>query len=159
MTLDYTPDYILVNMVSNGAAATFQIGELAKRSDLSVDAIRFYERRKLLPPPIRTSGRFRLYTADDVERLRFIRQMQTLGFSLTEITRLAQLRTDKDHACESVRGFLKSKLAEVAVKIQELHQVQTELRTDLRKCNQALKHRRGKKACACPVLEGTEASH
>jgi MerR family mercuric resistance operon transcriptional regulator len=141
------------------ATSAFQIGELAKRSHLTVDAIRFYERRKLLPAPIRTAGRFRLYTHNDVERLRFIRQMQTLGFSLTEITRLAQLRTDKDHACESVREFLKAKLAEVAVKIQELQQVQAELTMDLRKCNQALKHRRGKKACACPVLEGTEASH
>lgn len=85
--------------------------------------------------------------------------MQTLGFSLKEITRLAQLRTDKDHTCESVREFLRTKLTEVAAKIRELQQVQAELRTDLRKCNQALRHRRGKKACACPVLEGTEASH
>jgi len=145
-------------MSRNGATAAFQIGELAKRSHLTVDAIRFYERRKLLPTPIRTGGRFRLYTENDVERLRFVRQMQTLGFSLKEIARLAHLRSDKDHACESVRGFLKAKLAEVAVKIDELQQVQVELQTDLRKCNQALKHRRGKKACACPVLEGTEAS-
>jgi DNA-binding transcriptional MerR regulator len=140
------------------ATGAFQIGELAKRSHLSVDAIRFYERRKLLPTPIRTTGRFRLYTDNDVERLRFIRQMQTLGFSPKEITRLAQLRTDKDHACESVRDFLRTKLTEVAVKIQELQQVQAELKADLRKCNHALKHRHGKKACACPVLEGTEIS-
>jgi DNA-binding transcriptional MerR regulator len=146
-------------MSSNGVTAAFQIGELAKRSELSVDAIRFYERRKLLPTPIRTAGRFRLYTENDLERLHFIRKMQMLGFSLKEITRLAQLRTDKDHACESVREFLRTKLAEVALKIRELQQVQAELRTDLRKCNQALKHRRGKKTCACPVLEGTEVSH
>ena len=146
-------------MSSNGVTAAFQIGELAKRSQLTVDAIRFYERRKLLPMPIRTAGRFRQYTENDVDRLRFVRQMQTLGFSLAEITRLAQLRIDKDHACESVREFLKAKLAEVAVKVQELQQVQTELKTDLRKCNQALKQRRGKKACACPVLNETEARH
>lgn len=146
-------------MASNGLTAAFQIGELAKRSELSIDAIRFYERRKLLPTPIRTTGHFRLYTENDLERLRFIRQMQTLGFSLKEITGLAQLRSDKDHACEPVREFLRTKLAEVAVKIRELQQVQAELRADLRKCNQALKHRRGKKACVCPVLEGAEASH
>lgn len=110
--------------IQEGSAARgFQIGELAKRSQLSVDAIRFYERRKLLPTPIRTPERFRLYTDDDVERLHFIRQMQTLGFSLAEITRLAQLRTDKEDACESVRAFLKAKLAEIAVKIEELQQV------------------------------------
>lgn len=146
-------------MSTNGATAAFQIGELAKRSQLTVDAIRFYERRKLLPTPIRSTGRFRLYTENDVDRLCFVRQMQTLGFSLAEITRLAQLRSDKDHACESVREFVKAKLGEVAVKIRELQQVQTELRTDLRKCNQALKQRRGKKACACPVLDGTKERH
>lgn len=96
---------------------------------------------------------------NDVERLRFVRQMQMLGFSLGEITGLAQLRADKDHSCESVRQFLKTKLAEVSVKIQDLQQVQTELRKDLRKCNQALKQRRGNMACACPVLEVTEVSH
>ena len=141
------------------ASSAFQIGELAKRSQLSVDAIRFYERRRLLPTPIRSTGRFRLYTDTDLERLRFIRQMQTLGFSLAEITRLAQLRADKDHACESVREFLKTKLAEVAVKIEDLQQIQTELKADLHKCNLALKGRSGKKVCACPVLEGTEISH
>ena len=145
--------------IQEGNASTaFQIGELAKRTHLTVDAIRFYERRNLLPIPIRTTGRFRRYTDNDVERVRFIRQMQVLGFSLAEITRLAQLRADKSHACEAVRKFLKAKLDEVAVKIKELQQVQFELRTDLRKCNHALKHRSGKKACACPVLEGTEIS-
>ena len=140
------------------ASSTFQIGELAKRSQLTVDTIRFYERRKLLPTPIRTTGRFRLYTENDVDRLRFVRQMQTLGFSLSEIIRLSQLRIDKDHACDSVRAFLKAKFAEVAVKIQELQQVQTELKADLRKCNHTLKHRRGKKGCSCPVLDGMEIS-
>jgi hypothetical protein len=78
--------------------------------------------------------------------------------TLAEITRLAQLRAD-NHACESVHEFLKAKLAQVALKIRQLQQVQAELRADLRKCNQALKRRRGKKACACPVLERTESSH
>lgn len=60
-----------LDMATNGTTASFQIGELAKRSELSVDAIRFYERRKLLPAPIRTAGRFRLYTENDLERPAF----------------------------------------------------------------------------------------
>src|SRR5437879_5200131 len=84
--------YPLHMPIQEGSASTaFQIGELSRRSHLTVDAIRFYERRNLLPTPIRTTGRFRLYTDNDVERVRFIRQMQMLGFSLAEITRLAQL--------------------------------------------------------------------
>ena len=146
--------------IQDGSARTsFQIGEFAKRTHLTVDAIRYYERRNLLPTPIRTAGRFRVYTDNDVERVRFVRQMQMLGFSLAEITRLAQLRAVKSHACEAVREFLNGKLTEVAAKIKELQQVQVELRSDLRKCNHALKHRRGKRACACPVLERTEISY
>ena len=48
------------------------IGQIAERTSLTVDAIRFYERRKLLPKADRSAGRFRLYTEDAVERLRFI---------------------------------------------------------------------------------------
>ena len=55
-----------------------QIGEVAKRSSLTVDAIRFYEKRKLLPKADRSAGRFRLYGEGTIERLHFIQQMQGL---------------------------------------------------------------------------------
>ena len=64
-----------------------QIGEVAKRTALSVDAIRFYERRALLPKAPRSAGRFRLYGGDDVARLGFIREMQGLGFELERLER------------------------------------------------------------------------
>jgi len=72
-----------------------QIGEGAKRASLTVDAIRFYERRRLLPKAERTAGKFRLYTEDALERLRFIQQMQALGLSLKEVGELLKLRERK----------------------------------------------------------------
>jgi len=81
--------------------------------------------------------------------------MQALGFSLQEIKELMGVRGDRAHACSAVREFLKTKLADVAVRIRELQQLDTELKADLRKCNRALKQQRGK-TCACPVLEGEE---
>ena len=143
--------------IQNGSRPTFRIGELARRAALSIDAIRFYERRKLLPPASRTAGRFRLYTAHDIERLRFVQRMQRLGFSLKEIKELMGIRADKAHAFASVRQFLQTKLADVTVKIQELRQLETELKTDLSKCNRVLKQQPGK-ACACPVLEEGEGT-
>ena len=140
--------------IQNAVQPTFQIGEVAKRTALSIDAIRFYERRKLLPAPFRSAGRFRLYTTDDIERLRFVQRMQRLGFSLEEIKRLMAIRADKAHACAAVRQFLKTKLAGVKTKIRELHQLETELSADLGKCSRALRDQRGK-TCACPVLEET----
>ena len=141
--------------IHNRGQPTFQIGELAKRTALSIDAIRFYERRKLLPTASRSAGRFRLYTPEAIERLRFVRRMQSLGFSLQEIKELMGVREDSAHACSAVREFLKTKLADVAMRIRELQQLETELKADLRKCNRALKQQRGK-TCACPVLEGEE---
>ena len=131
---------------------TFQIGELSRRTALSIDAIRFYERRKLLPQAFRSTGRFRLYTAHDIERLRFVRRMQRLGFSLNEVRELMSIRADRAHACPSVQRFLKSKLTEVTAKMRELRQLEAELKSDLSKCNRALRQLHGK-ACACPVLE------
>lgn len=134
-----------------------RIGELARRTTLTVDAIRFYEKRRLLPKPVRSAGRFRLYAAEDVERLCFIRQMHGLGFSLREIRELTELRTHKVDACESVRDLLKGKLADARRKIHELEKLESELMSDLKKCNKELKHRKQHAACACPVLEEVQS--
>jgi DNA-binding transcriptional MerR regulator len=135
------------------AVAMMQIGEIAKRTSLTVDAIRFYEKRKLLPKADRSAGRFRLYARDAVERLRFIQQMQGLGFSLCEVGELIQLRERKVEACDSVRRLLTAKLTDVRAKLQELRELESELQADLRKCDRELNHRRRHTACACPVLE------
>jgi len=132
-----------------------QIGEIARRTSLTVDAIRFYEKRKLLPKADRSAGRFRLYTEGTVERLHFIQQMQGLGFNLREVGELIQLRENKVEACESVRGLLTAKLANVRAKVRELRKLESELEADLRKCSRELNHRRRHAACPCPVLEET----
>lgn len=136
-----------------GSMRAIHIGELARQTALSVDSIRFYEKRNLLPKPARSAGRFRLYGTDDVARLLFIRQMHGLGFSLREIRELTDLRTRNVDACESVRNLLKRKLVDVRGKVQELQKLESELVNDLRKCNKELKHRRQHAAAACPVLE------
>lgn len=64
---------------------TYQIGEFASRSGVTPDTLRHYERLGLLPKPHRTSGGVRVYSADTVEWLRFIKQAQTLGFTLREV--------------------------------------------------------------------------
>lgn len=129
------------------------IGEVAERTSLTADTIRFYERRSLLPKAERSAGRFRLYTKDSLDRLRFIRQMQRLGFSLREVKELTQLREREVDGCESVRELLNAKLADVRAKLEELKQLESGLEADLGKCNRELSHRRRHEARACPVLE------
>jgi MerR family transcriptional regulator, mercuric resistance operon regulatory protein len=132
--------------------STIQIGEAAQRAKLSIDTIRFYERRALLPRAPRTIGQFRLYTVDDVARLTFIRQMQGLGFSLQEIKQLLDLRDRGGHACREVRDLLSSKLAEIRRKIRDLQNLENELVLDLQKCDRELKNRRGHGPQRCPIL-------
>jgi DNA-binding transcriptional MerR regulator len=135
---------------------SLRIGELASRAAMTVDAIRFYEKRGLLPKAQRSTGRFRVYSSRDVERVRFIRQMQALGFSLREIRELVDLRGRKTEACETVRQLLQEKLSATRAKARQLKQLETELLADLRKCNEELSHRRKHKPCPCPVLEEAE---
>jgi DNA-binding transcriptional MerR regulator len=137
-------------------STAMQIGEVAKRSSLTVDTIRFYEKRKLLPTADRSAGRFRLYGEGTIERLHFIQQMQGLGFSLREVGELIQLRERKADTCESVKGLLRAKLIDVRAKLRELQRLESELLVDLRKCDRELKRRMQQAPSACPVLEESE---
>ena len=125
-----------------------QIGIVAKRIGLSVDAIRFYERNGLLPRPPRTEGGFRRYGENDVETLAFVRRVQGLGFKLSEIRGLLRLRGDRMQPCAPVKHRLQQKLADVQQKLSDLHKLEHELRLALRSCNRELRH----KDPNCPLL-------
>jgi DNA-binding transcriptional MerR regulator len=135
------------------AAGTIQIGQAAKLTALSVDAIRLYERRALLPKVPRTAGRFRLYTTDDLSRLTFIKQMQGVGFSLQEIKRLLDLRERPRNACREVSELLKMKLGKVRGTILQLKALERELAADLKKCNRELTHSKKYGPRNCPILQ------
>ncbi|MDE3136886.1 MAG: MerR family DNA-binding protein [Acidobacteriota bacterium] len=134
----------------------FQIGEAARRAAVTVDAIRFYERRRLLPKAPRTPGRYRLYTIADVARLRFIRRVQALGFSLAEIQQLIELRERRNGACAPVRDLLRAKLADVRARLVHLHALENELSRDLRRCQQQLRQARAGRTVPCRVLAEME---
>ncbi len=125
-----------------------QIGIVAKKIGLSVDAIRFYERNALLPRPPRTRGGFRQYAESDVETLAFIRRVQGLGFKLSEIRALLRLRGNRLQPCAPVRRRLEEKLSDVQRKLTDLHTLERELRLALRSCNRELR----KRPAHCPIL-------
>jgi len=125
-----------------------QIGAVAKKIGLSVDAIRFYERNSLLPRPPRTQGGFRQYAESDVERLAFIRRVQGLGFRLREIRDLLRLRGNRLQPCAPVRRRLQEKLAAVRKKLAALEKREHELRLALRSCERELRHN----AAHCPIF-------
>jgi len=125
-----------------------QIGLVARRIGLSVDAIRFYERNSLLPRPPRTQGGFRQYEENDIETLAFIRRVQGLGFKLCEIRGLLNLRGSRVQPCAPVRRRLEQKLTEVRRKLADLRKLEHELQLARRSCNKELR----KRAAHCPIL-------
>jgi len=125
-----------------------RIGEVATRSGVSIDTIRYYERRKLLPRAGRSRGGFRLYTPEAVERLRFIKQAQEIGFSLDEIGDL--LATGGAAECRKVRDLLRAKLEDVDARIQAMRKFRWSLADHLAACEREL-NKRGD-AAQCPVV-------
>jgi DNA-binding transcriptional MerR regulator len=125
-----------------------QIGAVAKRVDVTPDAIRFYERNALLPRAPRTKGGFRQYGESEVETLGFIRRVQGLGFTLGEIRELLELRHSRLQPCAPVCRRLEQKLRDVRRKLLALQRLEHELRGALRVCKAAVR----KSSKRCPLL-------
>lgn len=100
------------------------ISKAACRGGVGIETIRFYERRGLIqqPPRPNDSG-FRIYPEQTVQRIRFIRQAQEIGFSLREIEELLSLRADPSADCADVRRRATAKLEEVDRKIAQLEEI------------------------------------
>jgi len=130
-------------------ASALRIGELASTAGVTTDAVRYYERLKILPRPTRTRAGYRLYSEEDAERLRFIKQAQSLGLSLDEVKVLLPARGAGLSECRRVRDLLSAKLAELDAKISQMRSFRKTLGAYLGECEEALA---GKRGDCCPVL-------
>jgi Cd(II)/Pb(II)-responsive transcriptional regulator len=115
-------------------ADSYQIGELARRAEVPVETIRFYEREGLLPEPRRSSGNFRLYSEAHRERLIFIRQCRALDMTLDEIGRLLLLKDNPKMSCEQVNALLDAHIAHVAGRMAELRRLKSDLEMLRQRC-------------------------
>lgn len=106
---------------------TLRIGEVAEATGISVEALRFYERRGLLGRPARTASGYRVYDEGVLERLAFIKRAQSIGFSLDEITEILEMRGRGEAPCVEVREAARRKLAELDARLRELRRYRNEL--------------------------------
>lgn len=114
--------------MSHVNATGMTISRAAERAGVGVETVRFYERRGLIEqPPRPRDGGYRSYDDGTVERVRFIRQAQELGFSLREIAELLSLRADPAADCGDVRTQAVTKREEVDRKIAQLRQIRAAL--------------------------------
>ena len=124
-----------------------KIGTLAKRADVAIDTVRYYERQGLLPAPVRLASGYRDYTDGDVARLRFIRRAKALGFTLGEIGELLALSARRDGDMAGMKSAAQQKLADVDAKLAELQRIRQGLTDLVASCpgHGALEH--------CPILD------
>lgn len=122
------------------------IGRIARLAAVGVDTIRFYERRGLLPKPLRTPAGYRLYTTETVDRLNFIRKAKSLGFSLEEISTLLDLQDNGGPKAE-VKAITQRKLDGINNKIDDLQKIRDVLNKLSSQCS-------GEgDICGCPIIE------
>lgn len=106
----------------------YRIGEIAKLAEVTPDTIRYYEKQKMMDHGLRTEGGFRLYTEDDLQRLKFIRHARQLDFSLESIRELLSIRIDPQrHTCQESKSIVQARLNEVEARIQELQTMRLSL--------------------------------
>ena len=111
---------------------SFKIGEVAKQSGVSIETLRFYERRGLLGQPMRTNSGYRMYDHLIINRLSFIKRAQTLGFSLDEIAALIKIKSDGQSPCDEVRALVRNKIRDVNDHIKNLMSYRDELAANLK---------------------------
>jgi Cd(II)/Pb(II)-responsive transcriptional regulator len=128
-----------------------KIGELAQVAQTTVETVRYYEKEGLLPEPARTSGNFRVYGTEHVERLRFIRNCRALDMSHEEIHTLLDLADQPADGCGAINSVFDQHIAHVDERIHELTQLKLQLTALRQRCQteQAVD--------ACGILHGLTA--
>lgn len=112
-----------------------KIGQVAEQSGVSVDTVRFYERRGVLPAPERLPSGYRTYTVATVERIRLARRLQALGLTLDEVVDALHVFGAGDATCASERWRLEAVLERIDAKIVELRAVRREVTKVIGACD------------------------
>ena len=127
------------------------IGQIAKRTQLNVQTVRYYERRGLILKPPRSKSGYRQYSKEAITRIYFIKRAKELGFSLNEISELLSLRVDPDTTCDMVKAHARIKVADIECKIAALQKMKVALVKLTKSCQGA------GPTSECPILDFLEA--
>lgn len=125
------------------ATETLTIGKLAKIAGVSVETIRYYQQRGLLPVP-EPSGAYRYYPVSQGKRIRFIKRAQELGFSLDEVAELLSLEDRIDRV--SIRQIASTRLEEIQAKLADLNRMKNTLSHLIHECKHTGKGQ------PCPII-------
>ena len=104
-----------------------KIGQVSKKTDLSVQTIRYYETQNLIKSAGRTEGNFRVYDSKVIDQLEFIKHCRHLDLSLSDIKRINELRDNPNAVCEEVNELIYDQVKLVKIKMKELRHLKTQL--------------------------------
>jgi DNA-binding transcriptional MerR regulator len=99
-----------------------KVTEFAKRAGVGPDVVRYYVREGLLAPSRNPANRYKMFGNPDLARMRFIRQIQALGFTLSEIRELMKRMDAGDCPCVDMREQLRGKIIETQIKLRDMHE-------------------------------------
>ncbi len=119
------------------------IGRLARSAGVGIETIRYYQQRALLPVP-QSVGAYRYYPVELVDRIRFIKRAQELGFSLDEVAELLRLEDGCDRS--SIRRIAADRLEQITQKLADLKRMQKALNHLISECE----HTRAD--LPCPII-------
>lgn len=123
---------------------TFTIGQVGKEAGVHKETIRYYQSLGLVPEPVRPPGSVRRYGVDTIQRLRFIKRAQELGFSLEEVRKLLLLEEGQD--CAGTRKLAEDRLSVIRGRVADLNRMRRLLEGLVDAC------KRGKRPRRCPII-------
>lgn len=128
------------------------IGQLAKKADVNIETIRYYERRGLIDEPIRNTSGYRQYSFLFLDKIMFIKAAQNLGFTLDEIMDLLSIKVTSKTVCSDVSTMANEKISVVEEKINTLNNIKNALKNLLLSCNN------NQTTDDCPILQSIRIS-
>jgi MerR family mercuric resistance operon transcriptional regulator len=132
---------------------TYKVGEVARKAGVNKETLRYYEKRKLITKPGRRRSGYRIFTQHHIDQVKFIKRAQELGFTLSEIKELLELRTDENTTCSEVKTEAEEKYKDVVEKIEDLQRIKITLVELIDSCSGS-----GPKG-DCPILKALEGEN
>lgn len=133
--------------------AGFTIGRVAKAAGVGVETVRYYERQGLIEKPMPRRTSYREYSTSVVDRIRFIKRSQELGFTLSEVSELLALADESGASRKRVKELATKKLIAIREKLADLQQMESTLSALVDDCS-------GKGLLAgCPIIDAITNKH
>lgn len=125
----------------------YRSGDISKLCNVNKETLRYYERKGLIAEPVRSDAGYRLYPEDTIKRILFIKRIQELGFTLSEIDKLLGVVDKDDVRCADMHDFVVQKLEDVRLKIRDLKRIECMLEDLKDRCPDE------KAIHECPIIE------